>query len=76
MHETHGACARPTKEATMTMKNWTLERHLERLNWTGDNIAAFYLAERQARRVGARIMAGAWTIILVCAGAVGWAVWG
>ena len=64
----------------MTMRNWTLGRHEERLAWSGEDRASFYLAERRDARTQRRvsIVTALLTavVFLACSGAVGWAVWG
>jgi len=60
------------------MKHWTLERHEERLAWSGEDRASFYLAERRDARTQRRvsIVTALLTavVFLVCTGTLGRAV--
>jgi len=63
----------------MTTRGWTLEKHEERLAWSGEDRASFYLAERRdartQRRVSIVTVLLTAVVFLACSSAVGLAVW-
>ena len=60
----------------MTTRGWTLEKHEERLAWSGEDRASFYLAEKRERRGTVLALLLTVIVFLACGGAVWQAVWG